>query len=232
MKKLFISVGFFFILITYCFTQTNFTRGEELFIQNRPRDALVFLENAVADDPAHMLASMYLGIVYEQLGRNDDAIVIYRRIHSRGGDFAANISANMGNVYFRMGNLAFAEQFYSQSLSEDTAYSSAYLGRANTRIKTGNLRDAVTDYEAYLRFEPRSPKRPQIEQMITYIRSEFAAEERRKLMAEQAAREEAERRQRLLDDLAASLQSAAGDSQGLSTGTENLEGYDGEFELD
>jgi hypothetical protein len=35
-----------------------------------------------------------------------------------------------------------------------------------------------------------------------------------------------------LDEVSASLQSAADSSQGLSSGAENLEGYEGEFELE
>lgn len=218
-------------ILNLSYGQSNFIRGEELLMQNKPAQALKFLENSIAEDPAHVLAFLYLGIVYEQLNRSDDAITAYRRILGRGGDLAACISANLGNVYFRKGNFEYAEQFYSQALSADSVYSSAYLGRANTRIKTGALKDAVVDYELYLTLEPRSPKRREIERMVAFIRSEFAAEERRKLLAEEAAREDERRRQRLLDELAASLQAAAGGSQGLSTGAENVEAYDDEFEL-
>jgi tetratricopeptide (TPR) repeat protein len=130
------------------------------------------------------------------------------------------------------GNAAFAEQFYTQALEEDSAFAPAYLNRANTRVKTGSLTDAVADYERYLSLEPRSPKRPEIERMLSFIREEFAAEERRKLLAEEAARAEAERRRQLLEEVSASLQSAAEDSQGLSSGAEGVQEYDGEFELE
>ena len=232
MKKYFLFFCACVLIANICYGQTNFTRGEELFMQNKPAEALVFFENSIAEDPAHVQAFLYLGIVYEQLGRLDEAIAVYRRILSRAGDMAALISTNLGNVYFRRGNFENAEEFYSQAVSGDSGYSSAYLGRANTRIKTGALREAVADYELYITLEPRSSKRPEIERLIAFIRSEFAAEERRRLLAEEAAREEAERRQRLLDELAASLQSAADGSQGLSTGAENVESYEGEFELE
>jgi tetratricopeptide (TPR) repeat protein len=232
MKKLFFFAVLYIFLTVHGFCQTNFIRGEELFMQNKPAEALVFLENAVADDPAHIQAFLYMGIAYEQIGKLNEAAAVYRRILDRSGNLSACISTNLGNVYFRMGNFESAQQFYSRAIAEDSAYSSACLGRANTRLKTGALRDAVADYELYLTMEPRSPKRSLIEQMVTFIHSEFAAEDRRRLLAEEAARAEAMRRQRLLDDLAASLQSAAGDSRGLSTGADNVETYDNEFELD
>jgi tetratricopeptide (TPR) repeat protein len=216
----------------FCFGQTNFIRGEELFMQNKPQEALVFLENSITEDSSHVKAFLYLGIVYEQLERTDEAIAAYRKILPKAGDLTAYISANLGNAYFQKGNFEYAQEFYSQALASDPAFTSAYLGRANTRIKNGALREAVADYELYLTLEPRSSKRPEIERMVNFIRSEFAAEERQRLLAEEAAREEAERRQRLLDELAASLQSAKDESQGLSSGAENVQAYEGEFELE
>jgi len=51
-------------------------------------------------------------------------------------------------------------------------------------------------------------------------------------MAEEEERRLAEERQRLLDSVSASLQSAADYSQSISSGAENVEGYEGEFELE
>jgi tetratricopeptide (TPR) repeat protein len=212
--------------------QANFTRGEALFMENKPAEAVRYLENAVAEDGAHVLAYLYLGIVYEQLDRPGEAVAVYRKILDRAGDLTAHVAANLGNVYFKMGDTAGAEQCYTRALEADPGYASASLGRANTRLKAGSLRPALADYELYLSLEPRSPRRSQIERLIAFVHSEFAADERRKLLAEEAARAEAERQRRLLEDVAASLQSAAGDSQGLSTGAENVEGYEGEFELE
>jgi tetratricopeptide (TPR) repeat protein len=201
-------------------------------MQNQPAGAVVFLENAIADDPANVKAYLYLGIVYEQLGKIDEAIATYRRILPHAGDMTAAVANNLGNAYFQKGNNEMAEQFYTQAIGSDEVFSKAWLGRANTRIKAGNMRDAVPDYEQYLTREPRAAQRSRIEQLVTLLRSEFAAEERRRLLAEEEERARAEERQRLLNDVSASLQNAADGSQGISSGAENVEGYDGEFELE
>jgi tetratricopeptide (TPR) repeat protein len=227
-----ITAVFLLFQAAFCFAQANFIKGEDLLARNKPKEAVIFLENAAADDPANQKTWLYLGIVYEQLNRFDEAIAAYRKILDKAGGLAANVAANLGNAYFRKGNTEFAEQFYTRALDEDSVYAPAYLGRANTRVKTGALRDAIVDYELYLALAPHSPQRSEIERLIMVIRAEFAAEERRKLLAEEEARAEAERRQRLLDEVAASLQSAADASQGLSTGAEKVEGYEGEFELE
>jgi tetratricopeptide (TPR) repeat protein len=232
MKRIGINMVLGLLVLLPGFSQSNFNRGEDLFMQNKPQEALAFLENAVAEDPAHVTAFYYLGRVYEQLGLFDEAIAAYRRILPRAGAETVRIAFNLGNAYFMKGNAAFAEQFYTQAIGADAVFAPAYLNRANARIKGGSLREAMADYELYLSLEPRSPKRPEIERMIAFIREEFAAEERRKLLAEEAAREEAERRRRLLEEVSASLQSAAEESQGLSTGSEGVQGYEGEFELE
>jgi tetratricopeptide (TPR) repeat protein len=214
------------------FAQSDFTRGEELFMQNNPREALPYLERTAAADPAHVKAYLYLGIAYQQLDRVDEAIAAYRKILPNAGSETARIAYNLGNAYYTKGNAVFAEQFYTQAIGEDPNYSSAYLNRANTRVKTGALQTAVPDYEYYLTLEPRSPKRPIIERMVAFIQEGFAAEERRKFLAAEEARMDAERRQRLLEEVSASLQAAAEDSKGLSAGAEDIHDYKGEFELE
>ncbi|MDR1388400.1 MAG: tetratricopeptide repeat protein [Treponema sp.] len=216
------------------FAQSNggdFEQGRALFIENKSQEALVFFERAFTADPVHVDAALYLGMTYEQLGRVDEAIAVYRKILPNGGSGSARIAYNLGNAYFRKGTVNFAEQYYTQAIRFDASYASAYLNRANARIKTGSLKEAISDYERFLLLEPASPKRPQIEKLIGLVKDNFAAEEMRRLMAEEAARAEAENRRRLMDEVAASLQSA-GDVEGISADAEALSGYDGTFELE
>ena len=210
----------------------DFYHGEELFLHNKPNDALPFLEKAFVANQDHLEGALYLAMCYEQLGKLDEAITIYRTILPNGGDRAALIACNLGNVYFKKGSNALAEQYYTQAIRTDPAHTSAWLNRANVRVKTGSLKEALPDYERYLNLEPSSPKRPQIEKLISLIQEEFAAEEIRRLMAEEAARAEAERRQRLISEVSASLQAQADEAEGIAAGAENLSGYEAEFELE
>jgi tetratricopeptide (TPR) repeat protein len=236
-KRLFMKKSFSMVLLcvltaVWGFGQDSFARGEELFMRNKPQEASVYLLNAINETPGNVKAFLYLGIAYEQTGRIDEATAVYREVLYRAGDLTANVANNLGNLYFKKGNFADAERAYTQSLEADRSYAQAWLGRANTRLKQGSLQNAVSDYEQYLRAEPRSSQRASVERLIAYIRAEAVEAERRRLAAEEAARAEAERRQRLLDEVSASLTGAAGSSQGLSSGAENVEGYDGEFELE
>jgi hypothetical protein len=62
-------------------------------------------------------------------------------------------------------------------------------------------------------------------------RQRIASEERARVEAERA-QQEAERRRRLLEEVSASLQADAGETRGLSAGSERPQDYDGEFELE
>jgi tetratricopeptide (TPR) repeat protein len=212
--------------------QDSFPRGEELFLQNRPQEALPFLQAAIIEDPSRVQAFSYLGIAFQQLERLDEAIAVYRQILPRAGNETARIAYNLGNVYYAKGDAGSARQYYTQSIEADPGYASAYLNRANALVQEGELTEAIPDYELYLTLEPRSAKRPRIEQLIAFIREEFAEAERRRLVAEEQARQEAERKQRLLEEVSASLQSAADEIKGVSAGTEEVQGYEGEFELE
>jgi tetratricopeptide (TPR) repeat protein len=232
MKKIFFAVWLCFFAAGWGFSQDNFARGEELFMRNNPQEASIYPLNAINENPGHVRAFLYLGIAYEQTGRIDEAAAVYREVLYRAGELTANVACNLGNLYFKKGSLPDAEAAYTRAIEADRAYAPAYLGRANTRLKQDALQNAVADYEQYLRLEPRSPQRAAIERLVAYIRAEAAETERQRRVAEETARVEAERRQRLLDEVSASLTGAAGSSQGLSSGAENVEGYEGEFELE
>ena len=257
--------GFFWLLLLVFYTapvhaQTSFAKGEELFMQNKPQEALKYLEAAASEDPAHVQAFLYLGIVYLQLNRPDDAITAYKKILPRGGAETGTIAYSLANAYFVKGSYGDAIQYYTQAIGEDSSNASAYLNRANSLVRAGKLSDAVTDYETYLSLAPGSPKREQVVKLIAFIREEFAAAERRRVMAEEAAKAaelakikaeeaakaeaelariraaeaakaEADRRRQLLQEVTDSLQAAAEDSKGLSAGSEDVQDYAGEFEL-
>ncbi|MDR2178573.1 MAG: tetratricopeptide repeat protein [Treponema sp.] len=230
--------------------ESAFRRGEELFMANKPQEALGLLEGVLGQDPGHVKASLYLGIVYQQLDRPNDAIAVYRKILPRAGNEAARVAFNLGSVYARQEQDEYAEEFYTQAIALDSVYGPAYLNRGNLRIKKGRLAEALADYDLYLSLEPRSPQRSKIEQLCALVRGEFAAEERRKVLAEEEAErqriraeEEAERqrllaeeaearRQALLQEVSASLQSAAEETKSSSAGAEKILTYDGEFELE
>lgn len=260
-KRLYFLFLFSLVLGNLLPAQSNFSRGEEFFMQNNPQAALPALEAALAEDPANVKIYQYLGVVYLQLERPEDAIAVYLKALPRGGEEAPRFAYNLGNAYFGLGNYEQAIRYYSEAIAGNPSYGSAWLNRANAKLRSGAREEAVEDYRYYLTLEPHSPKRGQIESLIAFMAEEVVLAERQRIAEEERARVEAERlrleeerrrvaeeervraeaervrlaeerRRRLLEEVSASLQADAGETHGLSAGSEGLEHYDGEFELE
>lgn len=227
-----------------------FARGAELFARDKPLEAVPLLEAAAAEDPANADAWLYLGIAYQQAGKSASAAAALEKGLARAGERKALFAYNLGNARFSEGDMAAAVAAYGAALEADPSYASAHLNRANARVKTGKAAEAVADYRAFLSLAPDSPKRPAIEKLIALVEAEAAEKERlrlaeearekaqaeelerQRIAREEAERLEAERRQRLLDEVAASLQAAAEETRGLKAGSEDVIQYEGDFELE
>jgi tetratricopeptide (TPR) repeat protein len=181
MKKLIFSALLFISIVAFGIGQTNFSMGEDLYMNNKPDEAAAYLEKAIAEDPAHVMAFLYLGFVYEQLGRTGEAVTVYRQILDRAGELTANVANNLGNAYFAMGSNAEAEASYTRALAADRNYASAYLGRANTRMKIGSIPGAAADYEQFLQLDPDTHQKETIQRLLAYIQTEIAEAEQQPL---------------------------------------------------
>jgi tetratricopeptide (TPR) repeat protein len=207
-------------------------------MRNQSAEALPVLAAAVQEDPANIKACLYLAMTYLQLNRADDAIATYLKALPRAGDETSRITYNLANIYYTKGDIETAINYYTQAINADSANASAYLNRANALVRSGARGDALADYGRYLALEPRSAKREQIERLVAFINEELAGAERQRVLEEQQrleaealAKAEAERKQRLLEEVSASLQAAAEETQGLQAGSEGMLDYEGEFEL-
>lgn len=213
-------------------SQTPAELGADRFLRDKPGEALPYLEAAVKANPSDTKSYFYLGICYQQLGRLDDAVGALRKALVAGSSDEALVAFATGNAYFAQGKASFAEPFYTRAVTADPSMASAYLNRANSRVKIGSYSDAVADYGTYLSMEPSSPKRPAIEKILAAINDQLAAEATAKANAAAAAAAEEARRKALLDEVSASLQAAAEDTKSLQAGSEDVIQYDGEFVLE
>lgn len=194
--------------------QNSFTEGEKLFLQDKPQEALGFLESAVKVKDAPVQAFLYLSMAYQQVNRLDDAIAVYKKILPTAGEHTALIAYSLGNVYYTKQNFPLAEASYTQAIEADPTYASAYLNRANTRLKTGAVENAVADYTYYLSLDAESAQKPQIEELIAAIQKadQEKADAEAKAAQAKADAEEAETR-RKAEEEAEALAKAQADEQ-------------------
>ena len=226
---------------------SDFTQGELYFRQNEPQKAVSYLKKSIENggDPK---AYIYLAMCYFQQGKYADALSVCSTGMEVPGANKKVLAYDAGNIAFAMDNYAEAEKWYSLAIAADSAYAPPLLNRANTLLKTGKLTDSKDDYINYLKLEPESPQSETIERIIALIDSQVEEqkkeeairvaeekklkEEEHRIAAEKARREheEAERRKKLLEDVASSLQGTG--MMNMSAGAEGTVGYDYESELE
>jgi tetratricopeptide (TPR) repeat protein len=105
---------------------------------------------------------------------------------------------------------------YSKTLEINGALEVAYLNRANARLELEQFQEARQDYIDYLRLDPDTYQRENIQKLITLL-GQILEE------AERKSQEELERQTALLNEVLDSLRNASEDTRNLSAGSEEIQ---------
>ncbi|WP_455383172.1 tetratricopeptide repeat protein, partial [Salinispira pacifica] len=154
-------------------------QGEDLFLQNKPREAAALFENALLDEPNNDRIYLYLGICYEQLGQYDRAVSILTRGLNVPGADRSVFYYDLGNNYLAKKENDKAEEMYSKAIDINSSFASPYLNRANVRVQAKKYDAAIDDYVTYLGLKPNDPQQGSIEKMISLLKGEVQAEQKR-----------------------------------------------------
>ncbi len=195
---------------------SSLSEGEKLFLENKPREAELLLKEELLENPENEKIYLYLGIIYEQLGDPQQAIRILRRGLNTAGEYKHLFYLNLGNNLFSQKEYTLAEEMFVKAVSIDGKLESAYLNRANSRLKLEKMEGALADYIFYLRIAPNSPQREEIEKLIALLKGFLSDEEGRK-------QDEIQRQKDLLNQVLNSLQNASEDTRNLSADSEQIE---------
>ena len=235
-----------FILVigaVFCFNLSaqsdNFTKGEESFKNDEPEKAIPYLKKAVVEGTPK--AYIYLSIVYYQTGKFQESINICQAGMKAQGTDKKKLAYNAGNSAFALGDYSGAETWYSTAITASPLYAEPVLNRANARLEQMKYKDAREDYIHYLELAPEDSQESQIHILIGLLDDQIAADEKaeaEKLAEEQRlkdeaarlAQEEADRRKKMLEDVANSLQNT--DTENMTAGAEGTVNYDYESELE
>lgn len=200
--------------------------GERLLMDNRPGEALLLLEEALESDPENERILLYLGVVYEQLGRREEAIRILKRGLDVAGAHRYLLYYNIGNNHYAVGENIVAEEMYTRAIAENRDFALSYLNRANARLRLEDYRGALSDYTLYLRIAPRAPQRREVERMIAKLRAYLDERERRE-------KERLEKERALMDEVLRALENASEGSKNLSTESDEvLSGDEDEIDIE
>jgi tetratricopeptide (TPR) repeat protein len=197
-------------------TLSSLQQGEQLFLENKPKEALPYLEKALYENPQEEKIYLYLGIVYEQIGDTEKSIQTLKRGLNVSQEYKDLIYYNLGNNYFRRQEFTVAEQMYSNALQVNGSLEVAYLNRANSRLELEEYPEARQDYIDYLRLDPDTSQRGNIEKIIALLGQAIEEAEHERLA-------ELERQKALLDEVLDTLKNASEDTRNLSAGSEEIQ---------
>ena len=192
-------IGFLFLFPGLLFSGNSlFEKGEDFFLKNQPGKAAALLEAALEEEPDNEKIYLYLGNVYEQLGKYRLAIDIMSRGAKLSDNYDNLLYFNIGNNYLALNETEAALEMFSKAIEADSQFPDVYLNRANLFVRQEKFMEAVKDYNLYLSLEPSSPQKESIQRMIDLL-SKKIEEERdrlRKEEEERLRREEEERKKR------------------------------------
>lgn len=242
MKRIFKLKLFLCVFSAVCLFETAaldyFTEGEALFRQNRPEEAIPLLYQASVQEGSDPRVFIYLGLCYQQVGKNADAVSTFIRGTSVPGTNKKILYFNAGNVYFAQESFSEAVTMYTRSLETDTAFAPAYLHRANAHVRLENFEQAVDDYRMYLTLDPASWQSDSIRKLVALLSDEIQTqkeralrEEAERLASEAERKAEEERYRKLMDEVSSSLQDIDQAST-LSAGSEEIQLYEEEGTLE
>ena len=97
----------------------NPSKGELLFMDNKPEQAVLFLEEEVKVPSASPKLYNYLGLAYYQLGQYEKSIEAFARGLKTSGTNKKLLSYNQGNSYFAIKDYKNAINSYSLSITAD-----------------------------------------------------------------------------------------------------------------
>ncbi len=222
----------------FAYSFDYFAEGERLLRENKPIEAAPLLYQASQAEGTNPKVYEYLGLCYQKTGKYADAISIYMKGTSAPGTDRKLLFYNAGTTYFIQKLYSESETMFSRSIEIDSAYAPAYLNRANTRVMLEHFADAIGDYTMYLTLDPATAQEGPIRQLVALLSGDMKNREvaQAKAEAEKAATEAekkaaADRYQKMLDDVNASLQAVDAAST-LSAGSEDVMNYNEEGQLE
>lgn len=151
----------------------DFVKGEELFVLNKPEEAIVYFEKSLQSENVDPKVYIYLGVCYYQIEQYDKSLAVCVQGLAKEDTDHKILAYNAGNSCYAMGNYMRADASYAISIREDETYSPAVLNRANAQLKLDHLSDARDNYRKYLDMEPETPQREKIEIILRLLDEEI-----------------------------------------------------------
>ncbi len=174
----------------------NYDKGVSLFRENKPSEAILYLQQAVLETGVNPDVYNYLGLAYYQTGQFQKSLEVFQLGTGVSGTDRRRLYYNAGNSAFSLGYYDRAVEMYSYALAANPSFSSALLNRANARMKEQAYEEAIMDYKQYIELEPESTQAESIKRLVALLSADVVdkkQEEERLAVENERIRQEQER---------------------------------------
>ena len=177
------------------------TAGEKAFKENKPQQAVILLEQELANGSASLDAWNYLGLAYYQLENYTKAIETFATGLKTTGTKKKVLSFNQGNAYYAIKEYVNAAKSYSLAYTVDPSFTRALLNRANANLMAKEFDAALEDYENYIALVADDPQRNEIIAIIEALKKDKVRREEDARLAALEAERLAEEEARLAEEM-------------------------------
>ncbi len=125
-----------------------------LLQQGRPNDAEPLLGGVLREDPSHVDALHFLGVLAAERGRRQEGIDLIRRALALEPDYV-DAWNNLGNLLLAQGQLDEAEATYRRAIAMAPEHANAHANLGVVLLRSGRLADAMAAWAEAVRLEPR-----------------------------------------------------------------------------
>ena len=206
--------------------------AEELFMNNKPADAIPLFIVALQQEPNNEKIYLMLGISYAQTKNYSKAVETFQEGGRRALRDKDVFYYNAGNIYYIMGQYVPADEMYSRAVRENGSNGDIYLNRANARLNMQMYDEALADYKIYLAFAPQNYQRESIVKLINLLENKLVYEKNLREEEELRRLAEERRREELLSEVLGSLQNVLDETRSVSAGAERVTDSREELDLD
>lgn len=121
--------------------------------QENPELALRFYNNALLSNPKDAIALHSKALHLHQMGRLDEAIVTYKKVHRLDPRYAEAFY-NGGLLYLELDSVQKAQNLFNIAIANDPFFAKSFYYRGETHRMQENWADAMDDYKKALEINP------------------------------------------------------------------------------
>ena len=142
--------------------------GNSYFAIEDYKNAIKYFEKVILLDPKDEYAYYNLAMSYYRIGDLKTATIYYQKaVEISPGDYTTHY--NLAKVYEKLENIDLAIEAYHKAIALKNDYANAYYNLAELLKYKGKNKQAIKEYENYLKYNPNAQDSSQVKKTIVSL---------------------------------------------------------------